>query len=1263
MAKKMNTKASLKISTEEAVKQLKDLIDEFKKVKKNLEGDSNAIKVKLTLDQTSLKSLKAQLKKAFSDVTVTLPTVANTKNNSDTSKDLKKAAQEAKNATTEITRYDRQLNSTLNTLFSKTGQNIKSTTTFGVAQYQQLLAQIAKADAAAQSFRNSLNFNYPGGATKFDLDVDKLSSDATNRFLSGESLPILAQTYELVKKTGDELGEWDEILEGEVIDEFGNLRRVARETNEVIIGGMEDNSDKAKKWGKTLNTVESQIKKLGTAIKQVGNAWASFSTKTFSAIMTIGRAGTQVLSLLGTAPQEAMSGAIDQIKQLEYAEIGLQNQFSRKELGFNVKEYLEEIKELAKTTSGVGAGDLADYTNQLAPIADNSDQALNVVMGLLKTISAGGGDPSQEMGYMIKNMRDVLAKGKAYAMDINQFNRAAPILRDVLADMGLDQFIENDQLSITEDNVDQVMDAFAKLNSKDNPYYDILEQMNDTLGGAMEEASETMEQSIANALDKSGLLDTWKSILKNDEIWKYIDELLLSGATSLKKFLDQIDGAKVFEAVKTSISKIGETIKETLLPSIKKALGLDENAGLTDVIVSIIENLTKFGQGMIEGLSYIFGTVIPKLKEIIEWVADKLKSFGIEGDDVIKMIGWLAGTGWALGKAFGSLGNVIAKFVAWVVKLIGKGVINYATTGSILGSGSGSGIISTIGQALGSTKVGQTVGGVVSKAGSAITGGLSTLKGSAVTGSTILGGLGITAAGHLLSDSVSDWVSQGNSYVKDVSKNLVDLGSTFIGVTTVAGPLAGILLTLGEAAVKGYQALEEYADTVKAAREQTRENSLDELQKNYVQTVKDSLRAAGLFEYENADAEDALVEMMAAAESISASDDPTEVLERLKNVYMERYSRNLAATDVEEFLARITDKSSSDYIRGATKVTSDYANSEEGTAKLKAIHQALVELGMVAPESRDNIVSDYKGSELLAWLKRNDYEINTVEQLNAIADKLGVATGTDRPNTISKGDNLAYGKNVYDNDGNFVEFKEFENIEALMNSLGFTQGPEGSWVTNAEFKAELDEGAAEGLRAQLKDSLTVPGLLDEDGNLIITPVLNTDQKTKDDFKQDLMSVMNPVIENGQIKSWEWKGAPYKTQAQIIEEWKKKQSASTFPAQGGFIKPIFRAGGGGSKAARGSDTIPAMLSPGEFVQKASAVQTAGLGVMYALNHGDLKSAYKLLGAKIGGTRQTYNNSNVSNTSNKNQTNHVTIINKIRSARATAYNGLANQMAIY
>lgn len=60
-----------------------------------------------------------------------------------------------------------------------------------------------------------------------------------------------------------------------------------------------------------------------------------------------------------------------------------------------------------------------------------------------------------------------------------------------------------------------------------------------------------------------------------------------------------------------------------------------------------------------------------------------------------------------------------------------------------------------------------------------------------------------------------------------------------------------------------------------------------------------------------------------------------------------------------------------------------------------------------------------------------------------------------------------------------------------------------------------------------------------------------------------------------------------------------------PHTGGYIGNgvLYRAGGGSIFKPKGTDTVPAMLTPGEFVIRKSAVDKIGVGTLQALNNGD------------------------------------------------------------
>lgn len=112
---------------------------------------------------------------------------------------------------------------------------------------------------------------------------------------------------------------------------------------------------------------------------------------------------------------------------------------------------------------------------------------------------------------------------------------------------------------------------------------------------------------------------------------------------------------------------------------------------------------------------------------------------------------------------------------------------------------------------------------------------------------------------------------------------------------------------------------------------------------------------------------------------------------------------------------------------------------------------------------------------------------------------------------------------------------------------------------------------------------------------------------------------------------------------------------------GFL-PGFHAAGG--KIGRGVDTVPAFLQPGEFVMRRGSVMKAGLGVMSALNRGDLAAAARGLGSKLitgGEFNNSRNWSNITNNNQRTNNNVFNIVNRNMSARTNTYHSLANRIA--
>jgi hypothetical protein len=85
--------------------------------------------------------------------------------------------------------------------------------------------------------------------------------------------------------------------------------------------------------------------------------------------------------------------------------------------------------------------------------------------------------------------------------------------------------------------------------------------------------------------------------------------------------------------------------------------------------------------------------------------------------------------------------------------------------------------------------------------------------------------------------------------------------------------------------------------------------------------------------------------------------------------------------------------------------------------------------------------------------------------------------------------------------------------------------------------------------------------------------------------------------------------------EVIESKVKPQSQGEMDtlARGGLV---YRSVGGSIFRPRGTDTVPAMLTPGEFVVRKAAVDRIGMNALTAINNGDTSAVYKATGGGVG-----------------------------------------------
>lgn len=1182
MAKTMNVKTALNIDNREALKAVKALANELLALKKTLD-DPLALRVKL--DSQSVRNLKSELKSALQQVQVS-PISSRGGTTTAQTTELRRVAQESQRTSKQIQTDIRRSVSYLQSIGTGSAQAINSAVTSSIGGIDRL---VAKAKSAQESLESTFSF-YKGGASGFINDIGGMGRGG----IGSGNLPAVKEWTEVFSYAKKAMEEYGDVIEGEVIDEFGNLRNVTYDTFTVVDNETDNATKSMKQLGQEVQSVGRSIQSTGRTITKLGDGISQMSVKSMGVIKTVGETALRSLALLGVDTSNIVGNAVDEIKTLEQAQVGLRNQLSYKETGFDIDSYIDQIKQEAKKTVGVSAGSLADYIMQVAPAASSSDQAFEATMGLLKSIAFSGGDTSTELGYVVRNIRDVLAKGKAYQMDINQFNRAIPGLPTILQQAGLTQYVSDGQLNITEENVGQLLDVFAQLNKEGSPVAGILEEMNQTLSGLLEESEETIQQTVVAAIEESGLLEVWKDLLRNENIQTFVDEVARGLAGGLADFLSSFDMDTVLTEFFNVIREVSQYAKDTILPALKEALGLSKDADLTDTIVKLTQLLGDVAKGMVDGIKWTLD-VISTLRKFNEW----LKSVGINTADLVKVAGWLVTAGWGLGKIISTFGVSMTN-LGRIVDYVGR---KLKTMGDQTATSGSTSIAGGVGD-----RLAQTISGIT---------------GRSITSSTLLTSASALIGGHMASGALASAIGGDNSTAKGIIKDVTDLGSTFFAFNKILGPVGGVFAAFIEGLGKVTSAMNSIEQTRKEGRAAAAQQSLDTLQNVYVNNLKDMLRNAGLFSYEDPDSEDALVAAMEEALNIKSGDDPQEALNRLLNVYMQKYSANVTSTKFADYLAAITDPSNQAYIYGPTRLTSAYANTAQGTQALKTTYNRLLELGMV---SAGPDIADYTGEELLRYFQNHGYKFESVEQLMAVMN-YGESSRTGQQSILDQVSKVNFEVN-----GTQLQ----EDVEGYMDELGMYHLPDGGWGIKSEFRFQVSEVANAEVRKEILDTLGLTEI--EPGKAVLEVGV---MPTAYDSEKRSSALSNANL----YKALTGEDLPAPVKRNFA---------------GGYITPIYRAGGG-DVPIMGVDVVPAMLARGEFVQPDHAVKTAGLSTMEALRRGDLVSAYNLIGSRIGGSAHNY--TNTSNSWRQNSQSNMIVVNYAnQSARRGAYRSIANMMAM-
>ena len=1017
-------------------------------------------------------------------------------------------------------------------------------------------------------------------------------------------------------------------------------------TKGTVLGG-------GAKADRAFKNVSSMFSKTGSFLSQVSEIGRDVSIgmrnfqSTVSGIMsgvlgTVENVGSRFLSLA----EDYFSQALEQYQTMEQAEIGFGNLFT----DALPEEISQTIVKTANKMAGVSANTLLGGVNILAPYTEgNSSLAIGAASGLMKAITYSGQKVS-EVGQKALTNLGQLASGQFRGIaDIRELYRQVPAIDKLLKSTTKgSELLDKKTGKLSTDKMrafikkygsQAMLEVFQEI-GESSAASDIFGKYGKTFSGSLQNLKDNIVSGMSEAFKQSGLAKTlsseFVSALDKGGLVDKIKEKLASMMGGINEFVTQnMDKLKeIGRGFLAFLKDIGVAIGDAVTDLLKYLGVLDDEGKINlDGIKKLAQDASKFIKGMIEG----FKDGLKGLGDTIKWISEHL---GEEGWQKLgKIIGWILSPLGKLTTGLISLGAGVTKLLATLATATGSGLSKGGLLANLFGGGSA---ITAARNAYDSkVPMGEATsfGTKMKAATSAVGAFASKTLGAVATGGAIwsltqVAGDAVEAL-ELFGDNSEDVAG----VVKTLGTELAfTIGGAMIG--GISGGVIGAILGLGVAAAEAIGKINEKTNKDIKSLETILTNERD--QSAYKLTME-LLKQAGV-------------------DTDTESEEGRYANERLKKKIQESNGNFNFQELVNEFANALNFKKSAEGLVALTD-TDAFKNAGGKAIDFDVDKDKRNEVAEMVKwyrllgddynynQSQERIVKDYLAS--------GGYDTMTEEQYNMLMNgKTDVETAMSNQTTklventteleenakmireqILKSEVLTQAianldSTIDDFLGNFFG----DNYKKWLNMGGTFEGQDVSSEQlvsvyedkikelSEKYNTETDESKREEIRKELADLLLRKHRYNpEEGRYTISPQILAES----------------------LAEYEW----------FADALRKKLGISK--AMGGFITPIYRAIGG---SARGIDTVPAMLSPGEYVIKSSAVSKAGLGVLDALNHGDLGLAARSLGARFS---NSWNNSrSYTNTINNNQktiSQAFTINNRTRGGALNSYYSFANKMA--
>lgn len=430
----------------------------------------------------------------------------------------------------------------------------------------------------------------------------------------GQEYARLQSKQRQILRQGDQLNKINAAELANNTERIKNTVRKWAEESWKVKRNVDETAGRLKSMQTVYTRIASLTQTFSAGISAASGLWSNMRTAATSFFRYFTNGFRRAFSYVRQQASSMLKLGYEQRQKIEQAQIGFASFFGED----NVDAVTRRVRQEAAKTPIVDAGSLANYVQQLAPVSKgNASLAINSALGILKGLVYSGSDIS-EGEYVIKNIRDVIAKGKATAIDIRQFNRALPGLEQALRESGQSAFLDKEgKLNLTPKNIGKVLELFANLNTDENsPLKAIEEKQLRTLSGLQQLLTEKKTTAMENIMEKSGFFDLMYEVLglgTDDKNWNKISNFLGNTLqpiiTKLKDIVSNTDWSKIGTALSGFFTPIMDAIKgakATIFGTIKTILGENDMAGVMSRLSNIIASFIKgFGEGVNEVIKFI----------------------------------------------------------------------------------------------------------------------------------------------------------------------------------------------------------------------------------------------------------------------------------------------------------------------------------------------------------------------------------------------------------------------------------------------------------------------------------------------------------------------------------------------------------------------------------------------------------------------------------------------------------------------------------